>query len=214
MHADLKRWSQGLRKAGLAGGTHAPVEPLTGGADRTNTLPFLTHRRLLDRPERPPTVDPDAALWWALLDRSVIYARQVLIDHRAVGAPRTPQDAGAVFPRGVYTAIEVWTEAELSALTALRWLSRLPGGAPLRETMLDAARWHLDNTQPDNATNRPWAIPVYLELAKVDHSPDARLFAETLLHNAIAAHGVPEPFSAQILLDAADAVDEMIAGPA
>ena len=76
--------------------------------------------------------------------------------------------------------------------------------------MLDSSRWHLDNTQPDNATNRPWAVQVFLDLAREDDNPDARLYAETLLHNATAANGVPEPFSAAILLDAARALELML----
>ena len=152
------------------------------------------------RPERP---DPDAALWWAVVDGSP--------PARVTGDLAPDRAAGPLFPQESGAAIEVWTESELSAMTALWWLSRRQGGHRLRESLFASARWHLDNTQPDNATNRPWAIPVYLELAVLDGSPNARLFAETLLHNAIAANGVPEPFSAQILVDAADAVDAMLA---
>lgn len=206
--ADLERWATGLRRAGNAGSTGIAVSGLRDPADRTNARPFLAHRGVLDvaRSGRPTRVDPDASLWWALLDRSVTHALRALES----ATERSAQDRGALFPRGLYAAIEVWTESELSALTALWWLSRLPGGGPLRDPMLASARWHLEHTQPDNATNRPWAIPVFLELAILDQSPDARLFAETLLHNAIAANGTPEPFSAQILLDAADAVDGML----
>jgi hypothetical protein len=206
--ADLERWATGLRKAGHAGSGATPFANRRDDADRTNALPFLAHRGVThvapgDRPDRP---DPDASLWWALVDRAVDDALRAL----EAPAESSAQDRGAVFPRGLYSAIEVWTESELSALTALWWLSRLPGAGSLRDAMLASARWHLEHTQPDNATNRPWAIPVFLELAILDNSPDARLFAETLLHNAIAANGTPEPFSAMILLDAADAVDLMM----
>jgi hypothetical protein len=125
-----------------------------------------------------------------------------------------PLDVGAntqgpLFEQGLFGAIEVWTECELSALQALWWLGRRQ--RTLHDRMRSAALWHIENTQPDNATNRPWAIPVFLDIAIRERSHDARLYAETLLHNAIAANGVVEPFSAAILLDAADAVDLMCA---
>lgn len=207
MRADLERWATGLRRAGSAGSAEIPFAKRRDDPDRTNALPFLTHRGVIEVApgDRPAHADPDASLWWALVDRSVDDALRAL----DAAAERSPQDRGALFPRGLYSAIEVWTESELSALTALWWLSRLPGAGSLRDPMLASARWHLEHTQPDNATNRPWAIPVFLGLASLDDSPDARLFAETLLHNAIAANGSPEPFSALILLDAADAVDLM-----
>lgn len=201
---DLARWAKGLRHA--AGGAPTHIDALTRfvRANRTNALPFLTHRGVVAPAQRPADPDPDAALWWAVVDRSPEAALRILPD-----ATTTP---GPIFPQDGVTAIEVWSESELSALHALWWLSRTPEASLLRDRMFLCARWHLENTQPDNATNRPWAIPVYLELAMIDRSPAARLFAETLLHNARAANGVPEPFSAQILLDAADAVDQMLIG--
>lgn len=190
LRTDLHRWAAGLR---AHAGDPVVTPPLAD--DPTNATPFLAHKGRIPRPARPARVDPDAALWWALLDGDRSAAHVVLRDH----AP-----TGPVFPQAPTTAIEVWTERDLSALQALWWLSHE------RDRMLDAARWHLDNTQPDNATNRPWGIPAFLTIALEDGSHDARLYAETLLHNAVAAGGgSPEPFSAMILLDAADAVDRM-----
>ncbi len=57
--------------------------------------------------------------------------------------------------------------------------------------------WHIENTQPDNATNRPWALHVFL----LAGSPEGRHYAETLLHNALVTG--PEPFCAWILMDVA-----------
>ena len=96
-------------------------------------------------------------------------------------------------------AIEVWTEVELSALHALwRW-ARRHADAPVRERLHRAVRWHLEHTQPDNATNRPWALHVFLR----EGSPEARHYAATLLHNAQALTPEPEPLAAWILMDAA-----------
>lgn len=65
----------------------------------------------------------------------------------------------------------------------------------------EAIRWHLEHTQPDNSTNRPWALHAFL-LAD-DGSGDASLYAETLLHNMRATDARTEPLSRWILADAA-----------
>lgn len=121
-----------------------------------------------------------------------------------------PTDGPLLAPDG-YLAIEVWAECELSALHALHRLVRerhpaLPESAKAR---LDAAvRWHLEHTQPDNSTNRPWSLHVYLlaalgaGVAGVDRG-DAQFYAETLLHNMTATDARNEPLSRWILGDAA-----------
>jgi hypothetical protein len=73
----------------------------------------------------------------------------------------------------------------------------------LRQRIERAMRWHLEHTQPDNATNRPWALHAFL----LEGSPEGRAYAGTLLHNAIAMGGTPEPLSAWILMDAAAELD-------
>lgn len=100
-------------------------------------------------------------------------------------------------------AIEVWTEVELSALHAAWRLTRLGAPPALRQRIIRAMQWHLENTQPDNATNRPWALHAFL----LEGSPEARAYAGTLLHNAIAMGGRPEPLSAWILMDAGAELD-------
>ncbi len=194
---DLERWAVGLRATanrGLDGAVFAPRE-----GDRTTRTPFLRWKGLLAAGESliPDEPDLDARLWW-----------KVVAPAGSLSAGEISDTAdGPLFEQGLFNAIEVWTESELSAMQALWWLGRRQGA--IRDRAHAAALWHIDNTQPDNATNRPWAIPVFLELAIADSSHDARLYAETLLHNAIAANGNAEPFSAAILLDAADAVDAM-----
>ena len=98
-----------------------------------------------------------------------------------------------------YLALEVWTECELSALHALARIVRL-APAPARRARFDElCRWHLEHTQPDNATNRPWAVHVFARSAE----PERVLYAETLLHNVSASDARHEPLSRWILLDAA-----------
>jgi hypothetical protein len=121
-----------------------------------------------------------------------------------------PGDGPLLAPDG-YLAIEVWTECELSALHALHRLIRtrhpaLPSDAAAR---LDAAvRWHLEHTQPDNSTNRPWALHVFLRaslgqrIAAVEPGA-ARFYAETLLHNMTATEARDEALARWILADAA-----------
>lgn len=110
-----------------------------------------------------------------------------------------PAAEGALHRWDGRQAIEVWTEVELSALHALWRRARRHGDAGLRERLHRAVRWHLEHTQPDNATNRPWALHVFLR----EGSPEARHYAATLLHNAQALAPVPEPLAAWILMDAA-----------
>ena len=71
------------------------------------------------------------------------------------------------------------------------------GRGDFRARIDDVRRWHLEHTQPDNATNRPWALHVFLTMG----TPEAVHYAETLLHNAMV--GGPDPLSARILVDAA-----------
>ena len=64
------------------------------------------------------------------------------------------------------------------------------------------------NTQPDNSTNRPWALHVFLEASTrpdavgVD-AAEAQLYAETLLGNMLATDARTERLSRWILADAA-----------
>jgi hypothetical protein len=108
------------------------------------------------------------------------------------------------------TTIEVRTERELAGLHALLWLALRERDAPALTRLLDAADWHLEHTQPDNATNRAWAAHVFLLLASKRNLPDARLYAETLVHNCMVTTGAPEPLSALILRDAAAALDRWL----
>lgn len=116
------------------------------------------------------------------------------------------RESGSLLAPDEFLAIEVWAECELSAVHALHRLVREQAACgidaqPLALRLADAVRWHLEHTQPDNSTHRPWALHVFL-LAD-DGSGEAALYAETLLHNVLATHARSEPLSRWILADSA-----------
>ena len=149
---------------------------------------------------RPAGAAPtgEIALWWARLDGG--------IDVDAVLAAAPDEDEGPLLPRDLYSAIEVQVDAELAALHALWWLARRRGRADWSRRVATARAWHLLNTQPDNATNRPWALHVFL----LGRSPECTHYAGTLLHNCLAANVRPDPLSAWILIDAARGIEQEI----
>ncbi|MHC4216990.1 MAG: hypothetical protein ACYSU7_00905 [Planctomycetota bacterium] len=149
-----------------------------------------------------PLPPADAGLWWALADPSV-----------DVNALLDGPDDGALWPLARFSGLEVWTEAELCGLHALWCLARARGREDWARRADRARDWHLTNTQPDNATNRPWALHVFLLVTPP--VAEARAYAETLLHNALVTTGRPDLFSAWILLDAANRIEEEqgMAGP-
>lgn len=124
----------------------------------------------------------------------------------AVSGEGLPEDlldlsaAGPLWDSGQWSAIEVWTEGELCGLHALGRLRRTRPdlAAVVGRRLRSAIGWHLEHTQPDNATHRPWAIHLFLG------HPDAEidLYGQTLLHNFEAA-GRGDRDAAWILLDAA-----------
>ncbi len=214
---NLCQWAdhlEGIAAPSLAG---TPLDPGSGGGPPADVRAFidafrdeLGHRRAVDRPllfrllaiddarDAAETDHPDVELWWALHTKAAI-------DAHLTPSPG-PLLGEAEFARG---AIEATTETELSALHALsHHATREPNGDALRERMLDAARWHVDTLQPDNGTNHPWAIHVFLLLAEADpaYAAGAGLHAQGLLHNAIVRSGRPDRFSACVLLDASRAL--------
>lgn len=102
-----------------------------------------------------------------------------------------------------FAGVEVWTETELSALHALSWLAVWSGRSADSARALDAAAWHVEHLQPDNATNHPWGLHVFLWLERERPGLGARLTAETLLSNCQVSLGRPDLLSAYILRDSA-----------
>ncbi len=183
------QWADHLRRAGARADASAPLG--VGALE----APFRMALGLAEVALPPaPDAPGEIGLWWARVDDRVDVDAIV---GRTAGA-------GPLLERDLYSAIEVWTDAELSAVHALWWLARRRDRADWRERIEDARDWHVANTQPDNATNRPWAIHVFVQAG----TPECTHYAETLLHNCMAMSGRPDPLSAFILRDAADALEE------
>ena len=110
--------------------------------------------------------------------------------------------------------IESWTEAELASLHALWWLWRVSPTRAGREALATRGRshrdWLIEEIQPDNATNRPWALGAFIawgcegnmEGEGGDGELLAHHYAQTLLHNCQVQQGRPDRFSTVLLLDA------------
>jgi hypothetical protein len=150
----------------------------------------------------------DAALWRAL----ALQSNAAHVDHllaQARDANRTTWDSGALIPQGT-TALEVWTETDLCCLHALWWLARNHARADWAKLANDAATWHLENVQPDNATAHPWALHLFAlrDIASPNGDGAARLHAEMMMHNCQVSLGRADKLSALILLDAARGIGE------
>jgi len=202
----LSVWAQRLRRAGRDA-TLGPGAPFADelGHRRGVDAPFFAWRRLAagGSDAAPvagsPGESPDVTLWRAVVDRSVD------IDRIAA----SPTDGPApIIPPGTIGAIEVWTEAELCSLHALWRLARLRGRDDLLARCLDAACWHVEHLQPDNATNHPWAIHVFVVAAHRFAGVEHELHAQTMLHNCQISLGRPDALSAHVLLDAAECLED------
>lgn len=204
------------------GGTTLPAEilrsgpgdaPLTGASVPTWIALFtdaMGNRRRTDRPmladlaRVPPgpapdlaRLDPEEAVWWALHDPA-------FLDAAAIDMTCT----GPLFPRLRDRGIEWWTQAELSGVHALSVVGLRTSDAGMLTRVERCAMWLLDEVQPDNATQWPWAVHVFAAIA-IDSSRSqpvrtaARHYAQTLVHNALVNAGQPDPFAACILWSSA-----------
>lgn len=133
----------------------------------------------------------DAILWRAVVDPRIDPAASML------------PGSGPLFETEWFGSVEVWTETELCALHALWRVARVHGDERWRARAIDACRWHLEYTQPDNATHRPWAVHVFL----LGGGDLGRLYAETLVHNVQASHRATDALAAAILRDAAEEIE-------
>jgi len=162
--------------------------------DPGTTALALIVRAVAQRHAPPPlarNATPAERLWHARLDETI----------DVEGIVRT-DDTGPLIDRSAVVTIEVWTDAELAALHALSCLAADRNRPAWRDRANAARDWHMEHTQPDNATNRPWALHVF----RLADTPESLHYAETLLHNCMAMTGTPDPLSALILLDSADAL--------
>jgi hypothetical protein len=135
----------------------------------------------------------DEQLWWSVANGQPILTGLI------------SESDGLLVDPDAY-AIEYRTMVELGALQAFWAIAIHDEDRELRDRALSAARWHIDELQPDNAINRPWGLPVFVELAIAEEDETiartAELHAQTLLHNACINFGKPDLLSALILKDA------------
>lgn len=203
-----------LRAVALTGLANTPLEAdadarlayLNGFRDeflnqRTTDRPLLARVLGVDPGPSPGSEDAAERAWWALHDPSIDPA-SVLLDLD------TPSDAPLVYhANDAGVAIEWRTLDELAALHALWNLALERGRTDWRARCLGAARWHIRELQPDNATNQPWAVHVFLTLASDANDDEiahaARFHAETLMHACQVQQGRPDIVSAFVLLDGA-----------
>ena len=176
------------------------------------------HQTMTVAGPNPPSIrsfgadDPAIRAWEFAVSRDFEAASVGLIE-LAGGGTNDSADPRPFLPERDDLAIEVWTECELSVLHAV-WRVVLEArfeGAPrsqavsrLEGRVREAVAWHLDRTQPDNATTHPWAIHAFLELGRP--SAEAIDYAGSILHAVEAAgyaRGMVDPLSRWIMLDAA-----------
>ena len=207
--SDLGRWASALR---------AMAEPVVAGDDVGRAFEDeMGHRRPVDGAFLAwcgraagagsargggASADLDVLLWERVRDAGADGARACGVEREVA-----LDGDGALTDRDDFKGIEVWTETELSALHALSWLALMSASREVWARMMRAARWHVDHTQPDNATGHPWGLHVFLWLEREAPGMGARAYAETLLHNCQVGLGRVDLFGAYVLLDCARAIE-------
>ncbi|MFG0245519.1 MAG: hypothetical protein ACF8MF_05645 [Phycisphaerales bacterium JB052] len=165
------------------------------GNRRASDRPFLSHMLGVDMAalREPEGMGLDERLWWSVAKGEPVPKGLI-----------APSDGLLTDPDAL--AIEYRTMVELGALQAIWSAAMRDGDAALRARAMDAACWHIEELQPDNAINRPWGLPVFLELSFSSEdkaiAQTAQLHAQTLLHNACINFGKPDLLSALILKNA------------
>lgn len=189
----LQIWSDRLRGAALAtlgSKSHDAIANLLSG--ELGPLPMAqllgaslgVKAQSMDREPR----SLDERLWRSLALKSI-------------ESPPCSPKTGPITGENQTGAIEVWTETELACVHAAWSL-----GDDWRTAAKVSATWLLDNIQPDNATNHPWAVHAFAILAIETGNFEFDLYAQSLLHNSIVGTGKPDTFSAIILLHASRAI--------
>ena len=78
------------------------------------------------------------------------------------------------------TLLDGFVYDELVTIHAAYNSAKLADDKAMLERVRRAVRWHVENTQPDNTTNEPWALAAFAAL------DETGTFAEQQLHDAIA----------------------------
>lgn len=204
---DLKAWAGHLRLV-AADSVEPEIHRITVRSaerrPRDVLLPLQAHvlGEVLTSPVGAYARRDDAALWWGLIDHTS--AGQDII--ASMLQEIAVSSKGPIIEQDDYLALEVWTETELASLQAMWHHAAKAPSRAIRSRLSRAVDWHLENTQPDNATNRPWGIVAFL----THGSAEGVQLAQTVLNNCRVANARPDVMSAWILLDAANALDMQI----
>jgi hypothetical protein len=155
----------------------------------------------------PPPEKTALVLWESLClhDQADLAKRDAdaeLVDTIVHAITARPGPGGSLHPRDEGPqgeSLDAWTYRELTGLHALTNLAIARRSAAWAARVEEIALYHLNNTQPDNTTNEPWAVAGFLWSTKT------RSFGEQQLHDA-TAHGAGEigPVAAMLLADAAN----------
>lgn len=140
--------------------------------------------------EALPAADGDATAslaWWALAvfrgGELLDDPRGVAASHRAMRAVATRQhDSGCYLTAEARDNPETLWFHELQIAHAVGSYAMQSGDAELQRSAARAAQYHMEETQPDHATNQPWGLSAFL----VD--TQTHIMAEGLLHAATVQH--------------------------
>ena len=202
---DWSEYLDSVARPALDDASNVPSTPLVSAFQRWRQ--HIPAPCMSGSPQRETTDSPDVLVWRSLTDPTISIGD--LIDHLTRETERNDADRGALLPQGLHRTIEVWTESELAALHGLTWLAMEHDRADWARLAEMTAAWHVDHLQPDNATNHPWSVHLFIQRALANNDPEASLYAETLILNCRVTTGIPDPLSAMILADAAAALRSM-----
>jgi len=92
-------------------------------------------------------------------------------------ALRGPGEHGALHPRAEEETLDWWTFHELAGLHALADLLAIERQPQWQRRMREAVAYHIEHTQPDNATAHPWGVAAFFDTS------DGLMFVEQQLHD-------------------------------
>lgn len=136
-------------------------EPLPAGAHE------LASRMKARLDDADADIEIDVALWelLCLYQMSMMTADEPLwkdVTGRLETLLATQGEDGSLHMQDPNDSLDAWTYRELVGLHAIYNLAQLMEDEKLKKRCDEIARYHLDNTQPDNTTNQPWGIAAFL----------------------------------------------------
>lgn len=166
----------------------------------------LGHRRAVDRPFLAATtaqICPTLPRAGASVDELLWHAAAGTLPVEQVDGLIGPRHDGPLYGEAFAGTVEVFTESQLSAVHALHLLAIRHDRGDWLDEAFRACRWMEDNLQPDNATNHPWGIHVFLLADARGITTAGSLYADSMLMNCQVNLGRPDSLSAYILRHAA-----------